>query len=288
LHDPAGTERAAGLPRKPGDGGRRFLIPREALPPGFEARLERPSSEAVPARPAATVVLAREVGREPEVLLLRRPARSSFAAGAWVFPGGAVDAQDREVGLSAPADGADAASWARRLGLEDPAEAVAFVVAALREAWEETGILLAEGVDPASLPAARRSALAGEPSLGALLRRAGGRLSTRRLLYLAHWITPTAEPRRYDTRFFLARVPEGAECELRGAELEESRWMAPAAAAEAYEIGDLHLLPPTVHTLRRLARYPSLDDAWHDLRGAPVPTILPRMRMAAEGAVIEF
>jgi 8-oxo-dGTP pyrophosphatase MutT (NUDIX family) len=166
--------------------------------------------------------------------------------------------------------------------------AAAYVVAALREAWEETGILLAEGLDAFSLAPARRALLAGEGSMRELLRRAGGRLCTRDLLYVAHWITPEAEPRRYDTRFFLARAPAGAECELSGDELEEARWISAAGAISSFEAGELHLLPPTAHTLRRLAPYGSLEEAWHDLRDAPVPTYLPRMRMGAEGAVIEF
>lgn len=284
-------ERAAAAARRPTDDATRFLIPTDQLPAGFAERVEEPELAPAEARPAATVVLLREAAGGPEALLLRRPRRSAFAAGAWVFPGGVVDAADADPRLAEHARGPRADAWARRLGLAEPAEAFGFVVAALREAWEETGILLMEAEqgapDAGRLRRARIDLLSGALSLSDLALRERLRLDTEDLLYIAHWITPEAEPRRYDTRFFLARVPSGAECELHGDELKEFRWMRPADAVRAYRDGKLVLLPPTVHTLDRLAGFASLEDLWEQLRDAPVPTFLPRMRRDPEGILLE-
>lgn len=268
----------------------RFLIPEQQLPPGFAERVEQPVTNPALTRPAATVVLAREGPQGPEALLLRRPSRSAFAAGAWVFPGGVVDAADADLRLADGAAGPGPGEWARRLGLDDPAEAWGYVVAALREAWEETGILLAQGAGAPMerLRGLRAALLDADLSLREALETEGLRLATEDLLYIAHWITPLPEPRRYDTRFFVARVPEGADCELYGEELSEARWMRPEDAVQGFEDGDLVLLPPTVHTLRRLAGFASLEALWAALRDAPVPVFLPRMRRDPRGVVIEI
>lgn len=289
--DPS-RERAAAAARRPTDDASRFLIPSEQLPPGFADRVGGAGFAPAAPRPAATVVLLREAPGGPEALLLRRPSRSAFAAGAWVFPGGVVDAADADPALVARNRGPGPDAWGRRLGLADPAEAFGFVVAALREAWEETGILLVEPEEEhpeaGKLRRARVDLLSGVLSLTALVERERLRLATEDLLYIAHWITPEPEPRRYDTRFFLARVDEGAECELHGEELRESRWIRPADAVEGYRAGDLLLLPPTVHTLARLAEFASLDALWAGLRDAPVPTFLPRMRRDPAGILLEI
>ena len=200
-----------------------FLIPAAQLPPGFAERVEELGTPVVP-RLAATAVLMRDAENGPEVLLVQRHGRSGFAAGAWVFPGGAVD----------PEDGTPAA-------------------AAIRETHEETGIQLSD-----------------------------------ELLPIARWITPEPEPRRFDAWFFLARVPEGASLELSAAEITEARWLRPADAVEAFRARTLKMLPPTVHTLRRLAPFASVDEAWEALRDAPVPVVLPRMRRHPEGVTIEI
>jgi 8-oxo-dGTP pyrophosphatase MutT (NUDIX family) len=287
--DPRGVEPGSRAPRRPTSDPRRFLIPEEQLPAGFAARLDDPSFQAAPTRAAATVVLAREGDQGVEVLLLRRPHRSGFAAGAWVFPGGRVDAVDAAPALIPALGGDPGAWWAARLGLHDPHEARGYVVAALREAWEETGILIGESdVSGAALASIRRDLLADRLDMQTAVRSAGIRFHLNDLLYIAHWITPEAEPRRYDTRFFLARAEREAECVLEGEELSEARWVAPRQAVEAFAAGELVLLPPTVDTLRRLAAFGELESAWAGLREAPVPTILPRMVREPGGVVIEF
>lgn len=283
------AEQGSSAPRRPTADARRFLIPEEHLPPGFAARLNDPTFRAVEPRPAATVVVAREGSGSIEVLLLRRPARSGFAAGAWVFPGGRVDAADADPAVLGPGADAAGARWAVRLGLPDPAGARGFVVASLREAWEETGILIgAASADDARLSELRGGLLREEVTLPEAVRDGGIRFALDDLLYLAHWITPEPEPRRYDTRFFLARVGAGVQCVLEGEELSEARWVRPADAVVAFGAGEMVLLPPTVDTLRRLAAYRDLSEAWADLREREVPTILPRMLRDPAGVLIEY
>jgi 8-oxo-dGTP pyrophosphatase MutT (NUDIX family) len=302
----------AGVPRVGTADPNRFLIPREQTPPGFAERLDTPNDAPVEPRPASTVVLLREgpasgspgadqpAGRgAPEVLLLRRHKRSGFAAGAWVFPGGIVDPQDRDAALPVLCDGPSPEAWARRLGMDDPAEAFAYVVAAVREAFEETGILLARadvGADPQrdaaearhAVVAHRDALLAGTTSLREIAAEHALRYATDEMVYVAHWITPEPEPRRYDTRFFLAPLPAGQECVLHEPELVEARWLTAAEATAQFEAGELSMLPPTVHTLRRLAAFASLPELLAALRDEPVPVILPRMRQHVEGIEIEI
>lgn len=288
----------AGLPRRGTSDPNIFIVPREQLPPDFAERLDAPVAEPVQARPAATVVLVREEAEGLQVLLLRRHRRSGFAADAWVFPGGTVDAADLDPALPVLCDGPTPEAWAARLEVADANEAFAYVVAALREAFEETGILLARvgiGADRERDALAARQAvaesrdllLAGEVTLREIAAGRGLRYAADELLYLAHWITPEAESRRYDTRFFLAAVPTGQECVLHEPELVEARWLPAAEAVERFAAGELRMLPPTVHTLRRLAEFGSLAELREALAEAPVPTILPRMRRTPEGLVIE-
>jgi 8-oxo-dGTP pyrophosphatase MutT (NUDIX family) len=278
---------AASSTRLPTGHPDRYLIPRAQVPPGLLDRVELGGEMAVP-RPAATIVLARQAGSGPEVLLLRRPNRSSFAANAWVFPGGALDPADLDGSLAARLRGPSPDAWAKRLGTGSR-DAVGFVVAAIREGWEETGILLSDPpADLDLLRPARAEALAGEISFGEVLEREGLVLDAGELVYLAHWITPEPEPRRFDARFFLAAVPRATRCDLLGGELMEARWTTPAAAVDAYGAGAMRLLPPTVHTLRRLSTHASVADMVAELRHAPVGTILPRMIRDPEGVIIEL
>ncbi|MBA2668773.1 MAG: hypothetical protein H0U67_00195, partial [Gemmatimonadetes bacterium] len=150
------------------------------------------------------------------------------------------------------------------------------------------GILLGEASRAEALETTRRSLLSDEIGMPEAVRAAGIRFHVDDLLYIAHWITPEPEARRYDTRFFLARVPDGVECVLEGDELVEARWLPPATAVSEFMEGEMILLPPTVDTLRRLASFSDLDEAWSELGRAEVPAILPRMRREHGGIVIEY
>jgi 8-oxo-dGTP pyrophosphatase MutT (NUDIX family) len=291
---PASPQSAASAARRATDDPYVFLIPREALPAGFEDKVAAGEFTPAPPRPAATVLLVRDSQDGPEFLLLRRHGRSGFAAGAWVFPGGVVDGGDQELGLVERMDGPTPMQWAERLGLSDPADAVSFVIAAVREAFEETGILLTRVADDATNPGAareglhiaRRALLAEAVDLRQVIVTRSLRIMGDRLLYLAHWITPEPEPRRYDTRFFLARVDPDAVCTPHEAEMTESVWLTARGAVHFFENGSLKMLPPTVHTLRRLAGYESVDAIFAALADAPVPAIMPIMRVVPEGVAI--
>ncbi len=288
-HDPPPSPTAASAARRATEDPGVFLIPQDALPPGFAERVEGSGWTPVPPRPAATVVLLRETEGGPEVLLLRRHRRSGFAADAWVFPGGTVDAEDRDPALAGALSGPSAAEWAARMGLADAGEALGYVAASIREALEETGILLAFPAPPADVVAeARRALLAGETTLARVVEEIGARLDGAGLVYVAHWITPDPEPRRYDTRFFLAQVPADAVCAPHQAELVDFAWMPPARAVERFRDGGLRLLPPTVRTLEDLSGFASVHDLRVALRDRPVPAILPRMRRHPDGVAIEL
>jgi len=226
-----------------------------------------------PARPAATCVLVRPPaeasGGPPEIFLVRRHQRASFMAGAYVFPGGGVDEADR----SADETWCDGLDRARAAWPDlDAAEAVAYHVAAMRELFEEAGVLLArdragrlvaEGDDAitARLTASRRAIHAGEIGLDAVMRGEGLRLALDALHPLAHWVTPAFEAKRFDARFFLARVPGGQLARHDAAETIGSAWMTAAAAIERCRRGEIALPPPTWSTLADLARFGSLEAA---------------------------
>jgi 8-oxo-dGTP pyrophosphatase MutT (NUDIX family) len=228
---------------------------------------------AVP-RDAATVILVRpETGPESgpatetagvEVYLLLRTQALEFAPGACVFPGGSVDARDADPGIAetgwagpAPAD------FGHLLGV--PADrARALVCAAVRETFEESGVLLAgpspdELVpDSADLARDRRALLDGSLSLSELLSRRGLLLRADLLTPWARWITPEVSPRRFDTWFFAAALPAGQLAGLATAgpgESDSGTWWRPAAALEAARGGQITLLPPTAVTLAELAAY---------------------------------
>ncbi|HEU4562258.1 MAG TPA: NUDIX domain-containing protein [Longimicrobium sp.] len=285
---------AASAARRATDDPNRFVIPTEALPAGFADKVDDPALTPVEARPAATVLLLRDTEGGLEALLLRRHKRSGFAAGAWVFPGGVVDERDRDAALVERLDGPTPGEWARRLGLVDAGEALGYVAAAIREAFEETGILLAHRDPDATQPrdpgegleVARRALLNAVVDLRDVLVTNGLRLSGAELIYIAHWITPLPEPRRYDTRFFAAHAPAGAECVVHDAEMTDALWLRPAEAVQRFEAGEMKLLPPTVHTLRRLARYGSWEQMRAWLQDAPVPSITPRMERHPDGVAI--
>jgi 8-oxo-dGTP pyrophosphatase MutT (NUDIX family) len=186
-------------------------------------------------------------------------------------------------------DGPSPAEWARRLELSSPAEAMGYVAAAVREAFEETGILLARGsaaLGQERAQALRRDVLAGEIGLADVATLAGLRIAGDELLYIAHWITPEPEPRRYDTRFFLAAVTEDEVCVPHAAELTDSAWLPPAEAFARYRAGDMKLLPPTVKTLERLSGFATAAAMLDSLRDESVPARLPVMERRGDGVAI--
>lgn len=234
--------------------------------------------------PSATVVLARAGDHFPEFLLVRRHARADFGA-SHVFPGGLLEAQDRVAGLRCRSPSASEAN--RCLGLEG--DALDYYSAAIRELFEETGVLLAgdaagrlppdaAGRGGQAYPDERLELLSGELSWPALLERHGLWLCADRLTYFAWWITPTARSARFSTRFFLAVLPPGQSARHDGHELTDSCWITAEDALAAGLRGELKLPPPTAATLHDLTVPASLDglQAWAGRRAiAGVSPVLP-------------
>ncbi len=234
-----------------------------------------------PLRDAATVVVLRDGpdGHGPlEVLLLWRPPAAGFAPGATVFPGGGVDPDDHDPAWGRDADG---------VASLDPRAPQPLAIAAIRECLEETGLLLA--VDAAGRPptpqAVERVAAAvlgprpaASGGLRWALRASGLRADLGRLVFAAHWITPAGLPLRYDTRFFLARAPDGQAAHIPPTgELRGHAWATPAAALDQGRAGTWQLLPPTRAVLAWVARQPTVAAALAAARAAAVATVEPRL-----------
>lgn len=246
----------------------------------------------VEARPAATVILLRDAPAGLEVYLLRRQRTMAFAAGMTVFPGGRVDATDSSVADSW--SGPSPAWFAARLGC-DEATASAYVAAAVRETFEESGVLLA---GPSG------TAIVGdttgddwENDRVALENRGLGFsefLHRRRLVLRAdllgpwaHWITPEFEPKRYDTAFFVAALPAGQLTRDVTSESDQVTWIRPGDAVAAVDAGETLMLPPTYLCCRDLAQY---DDVAGVLAGAgdrEIRTIMPTVRIDGDQAYLE-
>jgi ribonuclease/clavin/mitogillin len=218
----------------------------------FHPRPAEPDEVATP-RPAATVVLLRSQARQLEVLLVERPATMAFAPGLHAFPGGAVDPGDREPGL-AELSVVTPEELARAFGGEiTPDEALATAIAAIRELFEETGILLADGpADRDVLASARGALLAGTTGIGPVVSFLGVRLRTDLLAPLSRWVTPPPYPRRFDARFYAAQLPTGAVPAFAPGEVAGHRWLTPRAALDLVANGELRLWPPTSTTLQQL------------------------------------
>jgi 8-oxo-dGTP pyrophosphatase MutT (NUDIX family) len=244
--------------------------------------------DAVPARPAATVLLVRD--DEPsgvEVFVLRRTANAVFAADMYVFPGGRVDDVDHAAELEPYCDGLDDATASARLGIDRGG--LAYWVAAVRECFEEAGVLLAHRRDGGPLvidEADRKAVHAGELSMEQLCKRDDLVLDLSQIRYIAHWVTPVGEgARRFDTRFFLAAAPHDQEGVHDDAELVHSMWVRPADAVARAEAGELLMMPPTIANLRFVSECPDADAALAiaDAVGTP-PRILPKLRPSADGS----
>lgn len=239
--------------------------------------MSRPMSTPAPApaRPAATVVVLRSSAAAPfEVLMVRRSDQVAFMAGAHVFPGGRVDDTD----AADPASACDGLPLVTRYDDLTPEAEARVRVAAIRELLEEAGVLLARRdgalVDGATAAAMRTSAPASG-SLVAHLARHGLRVALDAVMPFAHWVTPEIETRRYDTRFLLARVPEGQHATHDAGETTALEWMRPGEATDRAAGGEILLPPPTWTTLRRLAAFTSIDEAWSWASATPIARIQP-------------
>lgn len=253
-----------------------------------------PDPGAVPLRDAATVLILRDGHDGLEVFMLRRNLNSDFVGGAYVFPGGAVDPADREADLDPLCEGRSDTDASRRLGIERGG--LAYWVAAIRESFEEAGVLLAYGADGDIVDldhadgvarwAEHRTAVdTGARRLIEVCRTERLRLAVDGMHYFGHWITPEGAPRRYDTRFFLAAAPTRQTPLHDDREVIANEWVRPADALQRVQAGELTMMPPTISSLRAIARFDSSAAA---LAAATeitsVPTILPRV-VATDGGM---
>jgi 8-oxo-dGTP pyrophosphatase MutT (NUDIX family) len=233
------------------------------------------------ARNAATVMVVRNspAATGVEVLMLKRPASMKFAAGAYVFPGGSVDPADGEAPIAW--HGPDAAEFGRRLGAT-PELARALVCAAVRETFEEAGVLLAGTAygeivvpDGPSWEADRAALTNGELTFAELLASRGLVLRADLLTPWARWITPAAEPRRFDARFFAAALPAGQRVQGYAAEADKVAWLRPDDALDAARKGEMSLLPPTATTLGEFAPATGVADiVGRERTVAPIQPVL--------------
>jgi glyoxylase-like metal-dependent hydrolase (beta-lactamase superfamily II)/8-oxo-dGTP pyrophosphatase MutT (NUDIX family) len=274
------------------------------------------NAPAIP-RPAATLVVLRDTPAGPEVLMMRRNESASFGSGAYVFPGGRVDDTDRGPAAYALSPALSDADASAQLGLES--DGLAYWIAAIRETLEEAGLLFAgpgsgAGHDTATHnavthnaathnaathnaatqdrttrdPTALRNVLhAGAAGFTDLMTTRRVQLDTASLAYLARWITHAGRPRRFDTRFFIARAPSGQTVSHDGHELVEHLWIRPEEALERHRRGQLQLMFPTLRTLESLRSHNSVEAALAWARSPrEQPVMVPVQARSAAGPVL--
>lgn len=261
-----------------------FVIPADRLPPGFAQQLDQPLVNVAQPKPAATIVLLRDSASGMEVLLLKRHRSSGFVPGAYVFPGGRTDEAD-----------ADPALLGHAINYRQTDVPLHYWFAAVREAFEEAGVLLARNQAGEWLPDTTMSGAMQQHRLALLddgaalldvLRRCACAVDFSDVVYFAHWITPVAEPRRYDTRFFAAGVPPGRTVQPDAREMTDALWLTPADALQRFTAGQLPMVFPTVRTLEQLSEFKRTADALHALAQRDVEPVMPRLVRTEAGVGI--
>lgn len=244
----------------------------------------------VPLRQAALVIPVRQGPQGPEVFMMQRHGKAAFVPGVHVFPGGAVDAAD--AAAAACCLGLDDETASARLGLAQGG--LAYWVGAIRECFEEAGLLLArrapgQWVEPAEVGDVtwhqlRQALHQGELSVLELCQRLHAQLALDHVHYLSHWITPPGQSRRFDTRFFLAEAPDNQDARHDGQETVASCWIRPAAALDAYRRDAFPLVFATRTTLEMLAAFDSTRSLVHHVAQLrDIPAIVPRMARGTRG-----
>jgi recombination protein RecT len=235
-------------------------------------QLLHPQREPALPRPAATVLLLRDGAAGLEVLMTRRSPSASFAPGAYVFPGGMLDGSDAQAHASA----------AHRP--EQEGQRLTQAIAAIRESFEELGVLLARHADGRAADAQDIAALGRHGLLAEQCRARGLVLAADQVFVLAHWITDRDMPRRFDVTFLVARMPEGQTPIADEAEQFEPVWVRPADALARHEAGSFFMIFPTIRTLERLAKFESVQAVLQACAGGrPLWTSCPRAGLL-EGA----
>jgi 8-oxo-dGTP pyrophosphatase MutT (NUDIX family) len=235
--------------------------------------------------PSATIILGRDRGDAIEIFMVKRNRRIDFAGGALVFPGGRVDADDTAPGV---------VRRCRKVN-QDREPDPGVYVAAIREAYEECGILLAreggsaEIISPdrlAGLENKRRALCANELKFSELLESEDLYPACDRLTPFAHWITPEIMPKRFDTWFFVADAPAGHAGSHDGSESVDSLWLTPEEILAGAAQGKFTVIFPTRMNIAKMSRFSRLDEARSYCLGNPVVCVLPRVEQRADGPVL--
>lgn len=258
----------------------------------------------VPAKDAATIMLVRDAGEGVgadhfEVCMLRRHLNSDFVGGAFVFPGGKVDEADRSDLAKTVCAGRTDDQASELLGVESGG--LAFFVAALRECFEEAGILFAyptgstdgdlyrprDDAAISRLAEFRKDVNAKQVSFLEACRRADVSLAVDRVLYFSHWITPEMAPKRFDTRFFVACVPPGQTAIHDDFETVETVWISPSEALSRADAGEFDIIFPTMRNLKAISRFATTTDLLEAAAAAEsVPAVMPRVVSDGNGVRI--
>ena len=237
--------------------------------------------------PSATVTLVRDTDDGLEVLMMQRNLKSVFVPGMYVFPGGAVDAADSAPEICELSSGIDDARASHMLSVASAG--LAYWVAAIRESFEEAGLLIAYDAqgrlvtldEPGLIERYRRhrhELNQGTRGMLEILRAEGLTLAVDQLVYFSHWITPAGAPRRYDTRFFVAAMPPAQAPLHDNHETISHVWVRPGAALERHGKDEFKMRFPTVRTLKEFAAYESVDALMQAMRAKrDIPTILPKI-----------
>lgn len=226
-------------------------------------------------REAAALILVRDAKNGLEVCMLRRVSTAGFAAGAYVFPGGAVDEADHQLG-------ATSACFFKQ---QTDSKILACKVAALRETLEEAGILAANVNKTALINNTSRHKLHdGELSFEMLLREHGISLDLDSVMFYDHWVTPEGAPKRFDTRFFLTKAPLNHDILHDNKETDSSCWALPEDIVSLYDQGEVKLMPVTHVQLKRLSKFNTSDDVLAFAKNQRnIPVTEPIMNVGKEG-----
>ena len=233
-------------------------------------------------KPAATVILMRDAEEGGfEILMVKRSSRSAFGS-IYVFPGGKLDQEDSTPELYSYCKGMTDSEASRKLGIEK--DGLAYWIACIRECFEEVGVLLTETNDSIIQDTFKLNALRDklnnqEISFKDICISEALNLRAKDIVPCAHWITPTIEPKRFDTRFFLAKVDFKQLASHDGFELTESIWITPQDALKKLEKGEMNMIIPTIENIKALVQFSSSKDAFnyfYSLKDEEIPPILPK------------
>jgi 8-oxo-dGTP pyrophosphatase MutT (NUDIX family) len=220
--------------------------------------------------------------------MVRRSSKSNFSPGVYAFPGGTVETADCTALMEENCFGLTLQQAQSIIkDATHPNKVLGFFVAAIREAFEEVGILLAyrrdqdlivfDGIEEARFVEYRRQMQESPFFFGEILRREKLKLATDRLFYCAHWITPEVFPLRFDTRFFIAAAPSNQKALHDELEITASKWITPQEALEKHKQSEFPLLPPTIFNLTTLTKFSSLDEVVASIERKEIPTLMPEV-----------